>query len=248
VSRLHRVLLGELLASIAVGKQAVGSRLPRETDLAERFGVSRGVVRESLRGLEERGVIRVKHGAGATVQPAREWNVLDPDVLSAILRTDSSAALLHEFLECRRIIEIECAGLAAARADAEDIAQITAAYERMTLCAELSDASPGYEDQYHESNVEFHQAIMAAAGNRVLTRLTEPVQRAYMLARGPVAHRELRLNRTLPEHRAILDAIAAEDPERARAAMGAHLASVTEYVDEFAAHFDGQRRAESVKL
>ncbi len=228
-----------------MGKQAPGSRLPRETDLAQRFGVSRGVVRESLRGLEERGVIRVKHGAGATVQPTREWNVLDPEVLSALLRTDSSAALLHEFLECRRIIEIECAGLAAARVDEEGLAQITAAYERMTLCAELSDASPTYEKQYHESNVQFHQAIMAAAGNRVLTRLTEPVQRAYMLARGPVAHRELRLNRTLPEHRKILDAIAAGDPERARAAMDAHLDSVTEYVEEFAAHVHRKDRIEA---
>src|SRR5262245_61836035 len=116
MSRLHRVVLRELLLEIAMGTMAEGERLPRETDLAERFEVSRGVVRESLRGLEERGVIKVRHGAGATVRPAQEWNVLDPDVLSAILEGQASGTLLTEFLECRRIIEIECAGLAAERA------------------------------------------------------------------------------------------------------------------------------------
>jgi DNA-binding FadR family transcriptional regulator len=233
MSRLHRSLLRQLLLEIAIGSFPEGARLPRETDLAERFDVSRGVVRESLRGLEERGVIRVRHGAGATVRPSREWNVLDPDVLSAVLEGQASASLLGEFLECRRIFEIECAGLAAQRASEEDIAAMSAAYERMQESAHPSEFSPTHEARYHEANVQFHQAIMVGARNRVLSRLTEPVQRAFLVARGPTAHRELRLTRTMPEHLAILRAIVDRDPVAAREAMLVHLTSVAGYIERY---------------
>jgi DNA-binding FadR family transcriptional regulator len=238
ISRLHRIVLTELLAEIVAGSPPPGARLPKEVELAERFEVSRGVVRESLRGLEERRVIKVRHGAGATVRPMGDWNVIDPDILSAVISGGSSLDVLCEFLECRRIIEVECAGLAALRAGPDDFAAISAAYERMEAYAELGDSAPVYEERYHEANVDFHAAIIAASHNRVLSRLTEPVQRAYLLARRATAHRESRLNRTLPEHLAILEAIADRDADRAREAMNTHLNSVFDHVVELGAAQD----------
>jgi DNA-binding FadR family transcriptional regulator len=240
MSRLHRVLLRELLAELAVGAIPEGGMLARESDLAERFQVSRGVVRESLRGLEERGVIRVKHGAGATVQPRSQWNVLDPDVLSAALESEASAPVLTEVLECRRIIEIEAAALAAERATEDALNEITHAYVEMERYAELATTSALHEERYHEANVAFHQAIVRGAQNRVLSRLTEPIQQALTLARAPIAHQELRQSKTLPEHYEILQAIAERDPARARAAMEAHLHSVATYLDEYTHHPHGQ--------
>jgi DNA-binding FadR family transcriptional regulator len=67
MARLHRHLLRVLIADIVSGRIPVGGALPRETDLAGSFRVSRGVARECIRGLEERGLILVKHGRGATV-------------------------------------------------------------------------------------------------------------------------------------------------------------------------------------
>src|SRR3954466_14265314 len=113
MSRLHRHLMRVLIADIAGGALPPGAPLPRETDLAAQFGVSRGVARECIRGLEERGLVTVKHGRGATVAEDTRWRGLDPDVLRALLGSPRGADVLAEYLECRRILEIEAAGLAA---------------------------------------------------------------------------------------------------------------------------------------
>ena len=70
--RLSAQVIGHLLADV-LNNWPAGSLLPRETDLAERFGISRGVVREVLRGLEERGVVTVRHGHGAIVNGQDRW-------------------------------------------------------------------------------------------------------------------------------------------------------------------------------
>ena len=74
MSRLHRQLMRVLIADIACGSLALGDKLPREADLAAQFSVSRGVAREAIRGLEERGLVDVKHGRGATVNPEERWD------------------------------------------------------------------------------------------------------------------------------------------------------------------------------
>ena len=234
MSRLHRNLMRVLIGDIVGGAFPAGSALPREADLAGRFGVSRGVARESLRGLEERGLVTVKHGRGATVNPDDRWDVFDPDVLAALLDGEQGAAILSEYLECRRILEIEAASLAAARATEADLASLSDAFARMSAGAERVRGNPAAEDLFHEADVAFHQALIAATGNRALGNMTGPVHRALAAARRPLARPDLRLERGLPEHRRILAAIASRDPEEARAAMRAHLDTVEGYLREFA--------------
>src|SRR5687767_9257026 len=126
--RLHRQVMNLLLGEIAGGALAAGDVLPREADLAAEHGVSRDVIRECMRGLEERGIVRVKHGRGATVLPASQWDTFDPDVLSAMLERSDNAAVLDEYLECRSILEVEAAGLAAERASAADLETLHEAF------------------------------------------------------------------------------------------------------------------------
>ena len=97
------------------------TRLPTETEIAKRFGVSRGVARESLRSLEERGLVTVRHGIGATVRPSSDWDMFSVDVIEAVLEHQGGAKLLGDYLECRRLLEIEAAGLAARRATGDDL-------------------------------------------------------------------------------------------------------------------------------
>src|SRR5919108_395148 len=226
MSRLHEHVMRVLIADIASGRVAPGEPLPREADLAGQFGVSRGVARECLRGLEERGLVRVKHGRGATVNPDDRWNVFDPDVLGAMLRSDQGAAILGEYLECRRILEIEAVGLAAERATEQDLATLSDAFARMTASAERAKGNPAAEDLYHEADIAFHRAVISATGNRALGNMTDPIHRALGAARRPLARPEHRSDRSLPEHRRILSAIASADPDEARAAMRSHLATV----------------------
>jgi GntR family transcriptional repressor for pyruvate dehydrogenase complex len=234
MSRLHRTLVEALVGDIVSGALGEGVRLPTESELAERFGVSRGVAREGIRSLEERGLVRVKHGSGATVRGAVDWDMFNPDVIAAALASELGPRLLGDYLECRRLLEIEAAALAAQRATPDQLIGLSDALERMTAAAVQTPGAPSAEDRFHDADVAFHRAVIQATGNRALGRMTEPVHRALAAARRPLARPELRLERSLPEHRRILAAIADGDPDAAREAMRAHLATVERYLSEYA--------------
>src|SRR5919108_985908 len=129
MSRLHEHVMRVLMGDVASGRLAPGAWLPREADLAAQFGVSRGVARECIRGLEERGLVSVTHGRGAAVTPEERWDLLDPDVLGAMLDSGRGAAILSEYLECRRMLEIAAARLAAERPTPLDLETLSGAYE-----------------------------------------------------------------------------------------------------------------------
>ncbi len=230
MSRLHREAMRILIGEITSGALAEGDRLPREQDLASQFGVSRGVARECVRSLEERGLISVKHGRGATVAPASQWDVFDPDVLSALLAGERGPKVLLEYIECRRILEVEAAGLAAERADDAGLEALAAAYAEMTSAAERARVNPAAEPLYREADVAFHRAIVEAARNRALARMTVPIHRALSTTIAPLARPEHRFERGLPEHERILQAIQGGDSEAARSAMREHLLTIEGYV------------------
>src|SRR5690242_16927348 len=107
--RKHREVMVEFVADIVGGRIAPGEALPNELAVVERFGVSRGVVRECLRALDERGLATVRHGTSTIVNPREDWDLFDSDVIEASLAGPGAQHLLTEYLECRRIIEIEAA-------------------------------------------------------------------------------------------------------------------------------------------
>jgi GntR family transcriptional repressor for pyruvate dehydrogenase complex len=227
VSRLHNQIMNLLIVDIVSGERAAGERLPPESDLAFEFGISRGVTREAIRGLEERGLVTVKHGRGSTVLPRHHWNVLDPDVLAALLQSDDRIGVVGELLETRKLIEAECAGLAAERATDQDLAAIAEALAQAVSSAQRAARNRVAEEMFVEADVNFHRAIFGAAHNRVLSQLMEPVRRVIMVAQVH-SRSEIRFRAGIDEHRAIAQAIAARDPDAARAAMDRHLASVEE--------------------
>jgi GntR family transcriptional repressor for pyruvate dehydrogenase complex len=205
--------------------------LPKETDLAAEFDVSRGVARETIRAMEERGLISVRHGKGATINGAEDWDVFDPDVLAATLDSERSGDVLAQYLECRRVLEVEAAGFAAERATTKDLERMSNALERM----EESSARPpsqAAEERFHEADIAFHHALIAATGNRALGGLVERIDSALLLARYPLARPKYRQRRALPEHRRIFAAVSSGDPAKARQAMSDHLDTIARYLGE----------------
>lgn len=225
-----RVLIGE----IAAGTFKEGDLLPSEADLAVQFGVSRGVARECLRGLEERGLVRVRHGRGAIVSPREDWDTFDPDVLAGLLSGARATQVLAEYLECRRILEVEAAGLAAERATPVATESLASAFAEMRATAERARANPAAEHLYHEADIAFHRAIVRAAANAALGRMTEPIHRALTATFSTLARPDTRFQRGLPEHEQILEAIRRKDPEAAREAMREHLLTVERHLREYA--------------
>jgi DNA-binding FadR family transcriptional regulator len=242
MARKHRDVMRVLISDIVSGVRPAGDMLPREVDLAAEFDVSRGVARETIRAMEERGLIAVKHGKGATINEPDGWDVFDPDVLAAMLDGGRGGDVLAEYLECRRILEVEAAGLAAERAGKRDLQQLAAAFDRMEDTADRP-ASQAAEERFHEADIAFHQALIGATGNRALGGLVERIHSALLIARFPLARPQYRQERALPEHRRILDAVTAGDAVRARAAMSAHLDTIAEYLDEHRGRQPRRRRA-----
>jgi DNA-binding FadR family transcriptional regulator len=223
-----------LLADIVSGAMVPGGRALREADIAARFGVSRGVARECVRGLEERGLVSVKPGRGATVNPPNRWAVFDTDVVSALLDTKHGLAMLGEYLECRRILEVEAVALAAERADANDLAALSDGLARLTATAQRASANPSAHALHDEADVAFHKALVAATHNTALAAMLSPLWRALSALRPPAAPPGRPHDQRIAAHRRILEAVAAGDAEEARIAMRDHLASIERDVREYA--------------
>ena len=219
------------MADIVSGNLPPGSMLPRELELVEQFGTSRGVVRECIRGLEERGLVRVKHGAGATVLARSYWDVFDSDVVGALLDSPEGTSMLADFVECRRLLEVEAAGLAAQRGTEVDMEHIRQTLDHMEEMAERAARNTAAEDMYHESDIQFHRAVFEAAHNQALLRMAEPLHH-NLIARRVLARPQRRFDRGLPEHRRICSAVMARNSGEARAAMLDHLVTVEGYLHE----------------
>jgi DNA-binding FadR family transcriptional regulator len=220
MSRLHVEPMRVLIEEIVEGVVEPGEMLAREVDLAERFDISRGVVRECIRGLEERGLVAVKHGRGATVTDPADWDVFDPDVLAAQLAAPQGKQLVAEALECQRMFEPEAAALAAGRAKPADVERLGHTVEEMTAAAARSSRSEGAARRFRDADADFHRAVVRASGNRILARMSEPLHRALAAAGAEVADPK----RREADYRRIVGAIAAGDGEGARTAMAEHLA------------------------
>jgi DNA-binding FadR family transcriptional regulator len=148
--------------------------------------------------------------------------------------TPASVGVLSHYLECRRMLETEAAALAAQRASGKDLSDMADALASMSALAVESQEDAEANQRFHEADIAFHGAMFRASGNQVLPRVVEPIQRAMGTLRPRLAlHPEHRLRKTLPEHKAILAAIADHDPERARTAMTEHLATVEGYLHEY---------------
>src|SRR3954453_14038228 len=124
--RLASVVVEELVHAIVSGKLGEGEILPTEPTLCEEFGFSRTVIREALKLLEERGLVRVEQGRGTTVQPRDAWNLLDPVVLAIALAHDREMSLLGNLVAVRAVLEREMAAAAASRLTAEELAELEA--------------------------------------------------------------------------------------------------------------------------
>src|SRR5262245_4357369 len=157
--RLSEQVVAELERTILEEYPEPGARLPKESELADRFHVSRIVIREAMKILEERGVVQVRAGRGTmTMAPSPER------VKASLLRLfrDQPIPTLHEMermMELREVLEETVAGLAAVRATPEDLQQISKALDDMA-------ATGRSVEQTIEADLRFHVAIAEAAHNR----------------------------------------------------------------------------------
>ena len=201
-------LLGE---AIVAGRYTPGGSIPPEPTLCEELGVSRTVVREAVKSLVAKGLLVTGPKVGTRVLPEEDWNWFDPDVVVWKSKVGLTREFLRDLQELRRIVEPAAVRLAADRATAQDIAGIESAY------AGMKDAIDNGGD-YVKYDLLFHQGLLRACHNRMLVQMSK--------ALGALLRTSFEISTTrpdgpagsLPLHRAVLDAVIARAPLKARKA------------------------------
>jgi DNA-binding FadR family transcriptional regulator len=218
-----------LVTDIIDGVYPPQSTLPSEQELAQISGVSRLTVREAVKSLSAKSVLRVEHGRGTFVNPPDQWSPLDPVLLVArSLHNSDRVTLPKKLLEARHVVEIAVAGFAAVRRTDDHLEQMHHALERMQQAHEQTDV-----EGFVQADMAFHQAIMAAADNPFITALFEPLEQVLLIGRRQTsAFFEERVH-AIEKHGIIHDAISVGDPTAARLAMADHMKQTEEDFDAF---------------
>lgn len=216
-TRLHVLVTRELIRRLASGAIAPGTLLPTETELCQEFQVSRSVIRETMRVLVEKGLVDVRQGKGTFVAPLDRWDHLDPMILEERLRAGRVSDVVEELLEVRRLVEVQMAGLAALRADSDDIRRLTDLVKEMSRC--LDDP-----ERYSQLDNLFHEAIGATSKNAMLARMTAPLYHLLRVGRRLTNRLVTDHAASQAGHQAIATAIAQHDREAAQKAMADHIA------------------------
>ena len=213
-------IVDQITHLITSGALKPGERIPSEKNLCQQFGVGRTSVREALRSLSGIGILESRAGDGTFVsantdrcmERAFQWGLL------------LKGKALQDLVETRLMLEPHAAGLAATKAQPDNLAKLEAAI----CCMEESISNP---ERYLECDMGFHLEIARATQNGIIENLLSTI-RAYLqaairetlqLSRGKDSSRRARLS--VDQHKKIFRAIKARKPLAARQAMTRHILS-----------------------
>lgn len=211
------VVVDELVDAIVSGRLAPGDALPPEGPLSEQFGVSRTVVRESVKRIEEKGLVTISRGRGTEVRPITEWNTMDRVVLTALIKHDETLGILDELSVVRAQLESVMAAEAAQRRSDDQIAELDRAMQRMR-------ESTADEDVFRAADVAFHETVMELSRNRLAGNIARTLMdHALESSRYHGVDTPDAFAVTLREHEAVHAAISEGDPVRAQDAMNNHI-------------------------
>lgn len=213
LSGLHARVLDEIGLAICSGELAPGS-IMRIDELEESHGVSRSVVRETLRVLASMGLVASRRRVGVQILPSSEWNLYDPQVIRWRLASPSRIAQLRSLTELRTAIEPEAARLAAIRAP------LTGASELMGIAGKLWAAGmQGDQEEFLTLDIEFHRLVLASSGNEMFGKLNSLVTEVLTGRTNYGLMPSHPHNEALQLHLNVASAIQRGDPKEAQEAM-----------------------------
>lgn len=231
--RGKEALGAHLLDGIMSGRWPAGEKLPPERLLAQTFGVSRPIVREVLRGLQERGLIEIAAGQGTFVRAPTTAD--GARSLESYYRRRNATA--REVMDARLMLETAAARLAALNADA---AEVSAMWRALEDCEKADTVVDGARH-----DLAFHGMIARASHNPMMDMMFASIAGfTFELMLRSHADPEA-LKRGLPHHRQIAEAVGAHEPDAAERAMRDHLMlASTMYRDDYERSVDNVARRE----
>jgi len=208
----HAFVVDEIGHAIVEGAFPAGTILPGDAQLAERFSVSRTVLREAMKTLAAKGMLVSKARVGTRVTDRRNWNLFDADVLRWQFESGLDRAFLDHLRDMRLVLEPAAARMAATHASAEDVDRILAAADGMSPSGDNAD--------FAMADLALHLAVLDASKNPFMQSVANLIEAALAIifSLSTSEDREVR-EHTVTAHREIAEAIAAHDPDRADQAM-----------------------------
>jgi len=197
-----------------------GAFLGREEDLAADFGVSRPTLREALKLLASGNLIRASKGPGGGIFVAHTADEgMGRSLSDAIgMMLETGSVTLEELLDARLLLEVPLAGLAAYQPDEKNLRRLREAVRAASAGASADDL-----DALAAGDAEFHRAIAAAAGNRMLQALTGWIFEVVQPSLNGVLEGAVVQSAVVEQHETLLAAIEKGDAARAERAMKDHL-------------------------
>ena len=211
--KLYQYIVDEIGQRIIKGKYRPEEVLPTEDQLSGELKVSRGVLREAIKVLTQKGLIQTRPRVGTQVLPRENWNLFDPDVLVWRLQIEDKTTFLKNVTEVRRLIESEAARQAARRATDTEMSEIREILSKMQGLLS-NDNRYVYED-YLTMDILFHSKILKASHNDLLSQIGSTVRNAVHKARESDTADIGIQKESLLFHVAIVDGICDKDPDAA---------------------------------
>ena len=217
--KIYEQIIDQIAQLVAEGQLKPGDRLPSERELVERFKVSRASIREAISALEMMGLIEVRSGEGTYIRQVNIDSVVAPLAWMLFIEKDTDL----ELYEARKILEVQAAGLAAERADEDEINELFEALEVMRLDLQIQRLG---EDADHH----FHYTIAKATHNKILLRLmntiSDTMRKTLKTSRSRLYEDKSTPEKLYQEHYFLYEAIKNHDAEGAQKLMLDHLVGV----------------------
>lgn len=210
--KLSDMVVDQIEQAIISGRFLPGEQLPSERSLAEAFGVSRALVREATRTLQQKGLLEIRHGAGVFVSHSVE-NVL-ADSYRLLIGFERIPDI--DIFEVRIVLEVGIAGFAAARADENDLRSIEGFLKMMEKAS--NDC-----ERYIEADLNFHLALARATHNDLFVAQLNAIAASLKDFLIRIIRVPEDTQAGLAEHQAIFEAVRSGNVNEARACMSHHL-------------------------
>ena len=210
----HAHVVAELGRGIVSGKIPEGSLLPGDTELSSRFGVSRTVLRESMKTLSAKRLVEAKAKVGTRVLDRSSWNFFDSDVLGWRFESGLDFEFIEHLAEMRMALEPAAAAAAALRATSDDVVSLYAIAARFDDLAHTPETIA-------KVDLEFHLAIARMSGNPFMRSASALIEAALAISfqlSSPAASSDT-IDEVATNHLRIVHAIASRDPQKATKAM-----------------------------
>jgi DNA-binding GntR family transcriptional regulator len=194
--------VAELLRQRIFSRELAPGSWIDELRIAEELGISRTPLREALKVLAAEGLVTMKVRRGAYV-------------------TEVSEQDLREVYELLALLESDAAGVLCSRASAAELKELQQLHAELEVAASLGASG---RDRFFELNEAFHQRMLEMSGNRWRDQMVRDLRKVMKLNRHSSLLKTGRIDESLREHRAILDALLGRDPQRAVDEVRRHFA------------------------